>query len=207
MSGTGFSGRRAAQHERLVKRLVQSLNARGYEAKELPVDGDRPDVRIRDRNGRRAYIDIKSAYSGHQNFSIKAGTLHTALAITAQGEPVYIVSIHNNDAFVDTAVSFQARIKHGPRRPTGNGSNTDWYLARPGGTPFDEFFPSLVPETSHGAPTDEPPPPAPHDTDSDVGLTFGDPGHQGQLILPTDQQAHDYAKTGTFTPDPAGWTS
>jgi hypothetical protein len=51
-------------------------------------------------------------------------------------------------------------------------------------------------ETSHGTPTDEPPPPAPHDTDSDVG--FG---------LPTDQQARDYTRTGTFTPDPAGWTS
>lgn len=33
------------------------------------------------------------------------------------------------------------RIRGGPRKPTGNGSNDDWYLCERGGTRFDEFFP------------------------------------------------------------------
>lgn len=206
MSGTGFSPERSARHDRLVKRLVSRLSKLGYEPVELPVDGNRPDVRIRDLDGSTGYVDLKSAYQGHGNFAIKRGTFQTAAQISAQGTPVYIISVHEKRAWVDTPETYGARLLGGPRRPTGNGSNTDWLLARPGGTPFEDFFPSRVPETAHGAPTDEPPSPQPADTDLDavIAVAFGDDSHPDTFTLPTAKQARMWPD---YDPDPDGWTT
>lgn len=69
-------------------------------------------------------------------------------------------------------------------------------------TTFNEFLAAAheLYDTAHGAPTDEPPPPAPADTDPDAAYgSFSDDAHP-------DRQTAEYHRTGTFTPDDNGWT-
>ena len=143
MSDTGYSSQRARFHDALVEVAVEKLAERGYEPELLPVDGDRPDVRIIDLDGRVAYIDFKTAPEDQPRFAIKIGSLETYERYARNGHRVYIAWA-KHEVRVDTVESLIARIHGGPHRATGRGSNTDWLLIEPGGTLFDKFFPERL---------------------------------------------------------------
>lgn len=78
--------------------------------------------------------------------------------------------------------------------------------------PLAELVPAAVRlhGTEHGAPTDEPPPAAPFDTDMEAAVSgprFGDDDHPDTFTLPTEQQSHAWRTTRAYQPDPAGWTA
>jgi hypothetical protein len=120
--------------------VASALNQRGYLSRELEPDGDNPDLRIVDYNGRTAFVDVKTTYAKQKNWTLKIGALTTYFQLTLAGTPVYIVWA-DHPATVDVVFTLQRRIVGGPHRPTGNGSLTDWLLVEPGGEPFDKFFP------------------------------------------------------------------
>ena len=139
---TGYSQQRAVTHDDRIEDLVALLEIRGYRPQRLAPDGDRPDLAVYDPIVRRsAYVDLKTSASGSKH-AIKTNALREFRHIeNDEGVPVYVVWFREPDGMtVDTLDSLTARIEGGPRRPTGNGSNTDWYLVKPGGTPFTEFF-------------------------------------------------------------------
>lgn len=140
---SGFDVGRAALHDSLVENLVAILERRGYEPQLLPVDGNRPDIQIKDHNGDIAYIDPKTRYPNQMNYSIKRGSLIEYVRLTHAGRSVYVVWLSERPPLVDDVFTLAARITGGPRRPTGKGSQTDWLLVRPGGTPFNDFFPGF----------------------------------------------------------------
>lgn len=143
---TGFSRERAEDHDGYVSAIVAGLEQRGYRPREVQPEGDRPDIRIYDhRIGSVAWVDIKTRTGEQQNWAIKVGSFTTYWNMTIAGEPVYIVLV-DGDATVDNVYTMLARIT-GPRntsprplRATGRGSNTDFMLFRPGGTPFADWF-------------------------------------------------------------------
>lgn len=104
---------------------------------------------ITDRDGKRAYVDVKTRMDGQRNYSVKLGALEEYGQMSAR---VYIVW---DNGEVDTKETLTARILGGPRRRNGTGSQTDWVLIRPGGTLFDEFFPSLERRLGVGVGTSE----------------------------------------------------
>lgn len=131
---TGFTHERAIAHEAFLESLLTLLDEYGYQPQKLDANGDLPDVLITDELGLRAYVDVKTVYPHHKNYSIKTRALWTYLRCD---HPVYIVWA---DGFVDTPESAMCRILGGPRRPTGRGSRTDWYKIARGGTPLGDFF-------------------------------------------------------------------
>ena len=139
MQNSGYTAERAAPHERVVWRVLQELNHRGYQTVELPVDGDRPDCRMED-----GYVEIKT---GLPSLVIKVGSFHTYKHIEkAEGETVWIVwvgtaSLPTDEWRVVTLKEYEAGIVGGVRQPTGRGSHTPWYLSRATGNPFTSIFP------------------------------------------------------------------
>jgi hypothetical protein len=152
MSRTGYSARRAAPHERFLEEIRERLFGLGYSRPLiLPPDGDKPDMRL----GDGSYIDAKTRKPHHQNYSVKVGSFHTYFQLALAGEVVFIVW---DNWKVDTPVSAIARIEGGPTRPTGNGSKTDYYLVKEGGTPFkDWFLPMSVSSLAEQQPVELPP--------------------------------------------------
>lgn len=72
--------------------------------------------------------------------------------------------------------------------------------------PLTSFQRRHVHTAAHGAPTDEPPPPQPADTDPDATTPlFGDDNHPDTFTLPTDKQAD--TRNAIFDEDPDGWTT
>lgn len=134
---TGFSAQRAVPHELFLARVQGVLYERGYEPVLLDVSGDDPDLSINDG---AAFVDTKTRADHQTHYAVKHGALESYLRLTAQITPVYVVW---DTWHVDSIFTLTARISGGPRRPTGNGSLTDWVLVKPGGTPFNEFFPSV----------------------------------------------------------------
>lgn len=115
------------------------LATRGYQAQLLQPDGDKPDVVFAQPTGERAFIDGKCPAG--PNYAIKIGAFHQALS--SAGLTLFIA---RSDRLVHSVVSLLPRLMNGPHRATGNGSRTDWYLFRSGGgTPFDTYFPFLIP--------------------------------------------------------------
>lgn len=142
---TGFSHQRAMPHDVALQTVFRQLAARGYHPFDCGVNGDRPDLRITDRDRRRAFVDVKVPDVKTGNISIKryAFETYTRILLLERAE-VYIVGVYaDGDCLVDTVDTLRARMLAGPRRPTGNGSLTDWFLVSGGGTPFDEYFPPL----------------------------------------------------------------
>ncbi len=135
---TGFSTERARPHETALDDLFAFFATRGYLPERLDVDGDRPDLRITDRDSRLAYVDLK--VTAQENLAMKIGALHTFVRIENSGNRVYVIWATPSGFFVDTPWSIMGRISGGPRRATGNGSNTDWYLVRPGGSRLVDYF-------------------------------------------------------------------
>jgi hypothetical protein len=142
---TGFSRQRAVPHNVALQAAFQRLADRGYRPFDCGANGDRPDLRISDRDRRRAYVDVKVPEVRTGNVAIKRYAFETyARIVLMERAEVYVVSVHaDDDWLVDTVDTLRARILAGPRRPTGNGSLTDWLLFGAGGTPFDDYFPSL----------------------------------------------------------------
>jgi hypothetical protein len=138
---TGFNVDRAADHETVVALLISGLRQNGYNPVELDVNGDDPDIQITDRDGRRAFIDVKTRYAGNGNWAVKHGSLAAYWRLTLAGTPVYVIWESGGRATVDTVFTLQNRIIDGPLRATGRGSRTDWVKVAPGGVPFDAFFP------------------------------------------------------------------
>lgn len=135
--GTGFNDLRAAQHQEFVQQLIYTFSVRGYGCRELPVDGDRPDLSVYRPSGELQLIDVKAEPG--TNYSIKARAFHRAL-----NSPDIVLFIEESDQRVHTVVSLLPRLMGGIQRPSGKGSNTDWYLFRNGGgTPFDDYFPGV----------------------------------------------------------------
>lgn len=147
---TGFSNERADQHEKRLRSLVSTLAKRDFRPKVLDVDGDRPDIEIYDRiRGCAAFVDLKTRYPDNENYSIKAGSLETYWRITLiENTTVYIV--WDPDKTVDNVFTLQSRIEPVPYRPTRRGSLTDWLWVKPGGAPFDKFFPAPVADVADG---------------------------------------------------------
>lgn len=138
---TGFNTDRACDHEAVVALIVSGLEQNGYRPRELDVNGNDPDIEISDRDGRTAFIDVKTRYAGHGNWTVKHGSLAAYWRLTLAGTPVYVVWDNGAGATVDTVFTLQQRIIEGPLRATGRGSRTDWLKVAPGGVPFDTFFP------------------------------------------------------------------
>jgi len=139
---TGYNPTRATEHDHLIDGLIAILADRGYQPKLRPVDGDGPDIEIFDHvRFCTALVDLK-APPGDRRYSLKAGAFAEYWRITLNGTPVYIIWAVSSGSFVDNVFTLAARVFGGPRRPTGNGSRTDWMLFNRGGTPFNEFFPA-----------------------------------------------------------------
>ena len=142
MQNSGYTTERAAPHERVVWRVLQELNHRGYETWELPVDGDRPDCRMKS-----GYVEVKT---GVPSLVVKVGSFQTYKHIeTVEGEQVWIVWVGTMTWPVDrwrvvTVNEYESEIVGGKREPTGRGSHTPWYLSRATGSPFVSVFPSRL---------------------------------------------------------------
>jgi len=140
---TGYSTGRAAPHELFVSEIVNKLNDRGYEARKLPVKGYRPDIRL-GSDLPVEYVDVKT---GLPNLAIEIESWNEYQRIESiERGHVYIVwRDQERTLWVFTVASLMKGIDGGPRRPTGRGSNTDWYKINPKdrGVTFDYFFPAL----------------------------------------------------------------
>lgn len=138
---TGFSLARARPHGDALQEVFCVMAQRGYRPFELDPNGDRPDFRFTDADGRPAFGDVKVPQAGSQNIAIKRTALETyARIVLIELREVYIFSVWPHGWKVDTVDTARARIIDGPRRPTGNGSRTDWVLIAFGGTDFDKYF-------------------------------------------------------------------
>lgn len=134
---TGYQNWRAEPHERACEWIVGALQYRGINVVQCDTDGHKPDLLIPPRT----YIDVKT---GDPNLAIELDSLAEYRRVEARGGRVYIVHAISPAMpatwTVDTPDTVTARIKGGPRRRSGNGSNDDWYLIGRGGSPFAEFF-------------------------------------------------------------------
>ena len=83
---TGYTDERASEHDgRYVPLLLDELRQRGVDARELPVNGNNPDVRTQSWD-----FEVKCSYrAATGNWSIAAGSLQRCEEMAATGRPVY----------------------------------------------------------------------------------------------------------------------
>lgn len=140
---TGFTKERAYPHDEIaLPTVVGELNRLGYEAWLLQPDGHRPDARLASGE----YLEVKT--TGDRNLAIEINDVIEWRHIEAsEKNRVYVISVSGNPPATDpqkwrvnTLESLV--LMRGPLRPTGNGSNDDWYQYRPDtGVFFVDMFP------------------------------------------------------------------
>jgi hypothetical protein len=118
------------------------LRNRGYSVDDIEVNGHEPDFWLPNEP---AFLDVKTNTPGKANISIEIPSLDFYSKLVGQGHRVFILHARDglltpSDWTVDTLQSVSARALGGPHRRSGSGSNDDWQLFAPGGTPFNEFF-------------------------------------------------------------------
>lgn len=138
MSETGFSSKRASEHDTLVELLTDWIRDRGWDARMLSPNGDEPDIEFTDRDSKRAYLELKTRKEGQRNYAVKYDCLRRSLL----SRRVYYVF---DGKLIATAHQVAASILKGPFRPNGNGSNTDYVLVNPCNTavPLVDYFPDI----------------------------------------------------------------